>query len=56
MINDYSLHSSSKKMPRPQSIMKREVTNDSMLSNADINDSNQDPLRLYDSINTQQPY
>jgi len=40
MINDYSQQSSSKKFPRPQSIMKREVTNDSMLSNADVNDSN----------------
>ena len=32
--------------------MKRELTNESMLSNAEVTESNQDPLRIYDSINT----
>ncbi len=53
MMKDYSNHSSAKKIARVSSILKREPTNDSLLSNGDMNDSNQDPLRLYDSINTQ---
>lgn len=52
MMKDYSMNSSAKKIARASSILKREVTNDSMLSNVDVNESNQDPLRLYDSINT----